>query len=199
MGLIMDNATNLGNKKQNVGMLCIFFAVFLQCLPLFCQKQMEEYQLKVLIVSRFFDFVTWPPDSMNNSDRFVIGIIGDTPILDHRQKFYERVKLPGRTIAIQKITDLDHVVDCQALIIAESESDRLNDIIALIERKPILSISDSEGFGEKGVLINLYRLGKNVKFEINYSAVKRSGLVFSSKLYKLARIIKRDSHENPQD
>jgi hypothetical protein len=160
---------------------------------------MEEYRLKVLIVSRFFDFVTWPPDSLNNTDRFIIGVIGDTPMLDHRQKFFERVKIPGRTIIIKTITDIDQVVDCHAVIIAETESKRLNDILALTGGKPILSISDSEGFGEKGVLINLYRLGKNVKFEINYAAVRRSGLVFSSKLYKLARIIRRDFNENPQN
>lgn len=195
----MDNATNVGNWKQIVRKAGIFFALSFLTLPLICQKQMEEYQLKALIVSRFFDFVTWPPNTENNSDQFVIGIIGDTPLLDHQEKFFERVKLPGRTVTIQKISDLDQVVHCQAVIIGESESKRLGDILALTQGKPILSISDAEGFGEKGVLINLYRLGKTVKFEINYSSVRKSGLVFSSKLFKLARIINRDIHENPQN
>jgi hypothetical protein len=198
MGLIMDNAINGVNRQQTVVKLSTLFALLLLLvLPLLCQKQMEEYQLKALIVSRFFDFVTWPPDIENNTDRFVIGVIGDTPILEHRQKIYERVKIPGRTIVIREITNIDRVVDCHALIIAGTESKRLSDILALTGGKPILSISDTEGFGEKGVLINLYRLGKNVKFEINYAAVRRSGLVFSSKLYKLARIIRRDFNENP--
>lgn len=194
----MDNAINGVNRQQTVVKLSTLFALLLLLvLPLLCQKQMEEYQLKALIVSRFFDFVTWPPDIENNTDRFVIGVIGDTPILEHRQKIYERVKIPGRTIVIRELTNIDRVVDCHALIIAGTESKRLSDILALTGGKPILSISDTEGFGEKGVLINLYRLGKNVKFEINYAAVRRSGLVFSSKLYKLARIIRRDFNENP--
>ena len=59
----------------------------------------------------------------------------------------------------------------------------------IIENKPILSIGDTQGFCERGVLINFYRLGKKLRFEINLPAVKKSGLTFRAQLIKLARRI----------
>jgi len=53
----------------------------------------------------------------------------------------------------------------------------------------VLTVSDSSGFAEKGVVINLYKSGIKTKFEINRNSARESGLKISSKLYKLARIV----------
>ncbi len=179
---------------RKIGMpLIIFLLVF----PLLSQPEskekvkMAEYPLKVKIISRFFSFVKWPADSGNTGDSslFVLGVVGKTPILEYERTFHKEVNLPEKKITIKKISELDQIKECHALIIAPTESNRLKEILSITGDKPILSIGDTEGFAEEGVLINLFREGKKVKFEINYGAVQKSGLVFSSKLYKLARII----------
>jgi len=55
--------------------------------------------------------------------------------------------------------------------------------------KPILTVGDTTGFAEKGVLINLYQEERLMQFEVNLPAVKRSKLTFSSKLLRLARLV----------
>ena len=50
-------------------------------------------------------------------------------------------------------------------------------------------MSESEGSGERGVLINFYREEDYLRFEINRGAVSRSGLRFSSNLLRLARLV----------
>jgi hypothetical protein len=179
---------------KRTGVLSIILLLFF---PIFSQPgsegrvKLEEYPLKALIISRFFNFVKWPAASGNTGDssHFVLGVFGKTPILEHEQTFYEEIELPEKKVTIKKISQLGQINECHALIIAPTESGRLKEILSITGDKPILSIGDTRGFAEEGVLINLYREGKKVKFEINYSAVKKSGLVFSSKLYKLARII----------
>jgi hypothetical protein len=146
--------------------------------------------LKALVISRFFEFVKWPANTTNDLNQFTIGIIGDSPILEHRVILDEKIKIPGKQVKIKYFNELDRIEACQALIISGTESYRLHEILNITGDKPILSIGDTWGFGEKGVLINLYETGTQIKFEINLPAVKRSGLTFSSKLYKLARIIK---------
>lgn len=181
-------------KIRKTGVLSI---IFLLTFPLFSQLEgegrvkMEEYPLKALIISRFFNFVKWPAASGNagDSSHFVLGIFGKTPILEHEQTFYKEINLSEKKVTIKKISELGQINECHVLIIAPTESWRLKEILAITGDKPILSIGDTRGFAEEGVLINLYREGNKVKFEINYSAVKKSGLVFSSKLYKLAKII----------
>lgn len=192
--------TNENCKVPGVlGKLGILILVLLLVFPLFSQVKkaeqplrMEEYPLKIWIISRFLDFVKWPPGSETNqgSGQFVVGIIGNTAMLEFKKIFHEKIRLPGKTLIIKKCTDPEEIEGCHVLIIGGSESNRLAGILAITENKPVLSIGDTGGFGKKGVLINLYKSGRKVKFEINFTAVQKSGLIFSSKLYKLARIIK---------
>lgn len=181
------------------GKISSLFLVTLLVFPLYGQvkkngqpKQMEEFPLKVLIISRFLDFIKWPPGAGTNggAGEFVVGIIGDTPMSGYKKLFYEKIRLPGKTLVVKDVTTIEEIEGCEVLIIGNSESDRLEKILAVTETKPILSIGDTEGFGKKGVLINLYTSDRKVKFEINLPSVKKSGLNFSSKLYKLARIIR---------
>lgn len=169
----------------------IAILLLLLVIPLYNQVRMEEYPLKALIISRFFDFIKWPNGREENGklSQFVIGFIGNSPMVDYKNKFTEKIRTPGIKLVFKSLTDIEHIGECNVVIIGENQSDRLKEILALTDGKPILTIGDTEGFGEKGVLINLYLSGKKVKFEINLPAVKRSGLIFSSKLYKLARII----------
>ena len=49
-----------------------------------------------------------------------------------------------------------------------------------------------EGFAERGVLINFFVAEKQVRFEINDAAAQSSGLEFSSKLLRVARLVGTD-------
>lgn len=180
-----------GSVHWIFGKTRIVIVFLLLVFPLYNQVKMEEHPLKVLIISRFFDFIKWPNGNEGNGapSQFVIGFIGNTPMVEYKKKFTEKIRTPGKKLVFKNLNGLEQVGECNAVIIGENQSGKLMDILALTDRKPILTIGDAEGFGEKGVLINLYLSGKKVKFEINLPAVKRSGLIFSSKLYKLARII----------
>ncbi len=188
MYITNDNCSVFGIS----GKTGILFILFLLAFPLHSQIKMEEYPLKTLIISRFFEFVKWPPKPGNSRapDEIVMGIIGETPIREHKRGLYEKIRVPGKKLIIKELSRLDDIKDCHAILIGGSESKRLDEILAVTRNKPILSIGDTEGFGKRGVLINLYKSGKNVKFEINITAVQKTGLNFRSKLYKLARIIR---------
>ncbi len=87
------------------------------------------------------------------------------------------------------MSDVDSIPGCHILFIGKVSEDDLSDILAFTEHRPIVTISDTEGFAEEGVLINLYRDGNRLGFEINESAVRESGLAMSYSLLNLARIV----------
>ena len=62
-------------------------------------------------------------------------------------------------------------------------------ILSHTDSKPILTIGDTNGYAAAGVLINFYTSGETVRFEMNESAIERSGLKVSARLLKLARIV----------
>jgi hypothetical protein len=176
-------------KKLNALLLCLLL-VF----PLLCQQKkavkVEEYQLKIAMIKRFFDFIKWPTvPGHPDPGKFVIGIVGDTPLSDYLETLSDQPIIPDKKVIFKAISDLSQVRECHVLIIGNIDAERLKEILTVTGDLPILSISETEGFAEIGVLINLFKIDNNVKFEINYQSVKRSGLVFSSKLYKLAKLI----------
>ncbi len=53
----------------------------------------------------------------------------------------------------------------------------------------VLTIGNTLGFAQRGVIINFYLEDQKVRFEINVDAAKREKLTISSQLLKLARIV----------
>jgi hypothetical protein len=150
-----------------------------------------EYQLKAEFIERFTRFVDWPQDANGEGGRaaFVIGVVGESAIYDHLADIVGQRKIKGRQAELLTVTDLDQVAKCDLVFIAPAASEQLPTILSRTEGLAILTVSDSEGFGERGVLINLFREGEYLRFEINRNAVSRSGLRFSSNLLRLARLV----------
>ena len=153
--------------------------------------QDREYQMKAVFLDKFTHFVRWPATSVvaDTSVPFVVGVIGDSPFGSTLEKIYAERRIKDKAVDIRYLTDLDEISKCNLLFIAHSAADRLSGIVAQTRHKPILTVSDTEGFAVRGVLINLYRHEGKVKFEINERAVHDSGLTFSYLLLNLARIV----------
>jgi YfiR/HmsC-like len=149
-------------------------------------EQVPEYELKAEFLSRFTNFIDWPPSS--DGRPFTIGVIGRNPFNGYLGKLAAR-RIKNRPVSIRYITELPQIDGCDIVFICGSEKQRLAAILARTDSRPILTVADSGGFAEAGVLINFYSTADTVRFEINESAVDRSGLKVSSKLFKLAKVV----------
>ena len=78
---------------------------------------------------------------------------------------------------------------CQILFISRSERERLPQILAAVKGSPVLTVGDTKGFVDEGVIINFILEGSKVRFEINTESADRAGLRISSKLLQLAKRI----------
>lgn len=152
-----------------------------------------EPAVKAEFIDRFTSFIEWPAETFPTDDSpFVIGVTGDHPVAAHLRRMAEERTIKGRQILIRKLNSLDDLDGCHVVFIAGRTEAELSDILARTSTKPILTIADTPGFAQRGVLINLYRERKRVRFEINRDAAKRSGLKLSAKLLKLAKIVRQE-------
>ncbi len=152
--------------------------------------QDREYRMKAVFLDKFTHFVQWPAQAVGDtSSTFVIGVIGDSPFGTVLEQIYAERKVKDKPVDIRYLTTLNEITECHLLFIAQSAADQLPDIIARTRGRPILTVSDTDGFAARSVLINLYKDSGKVKFEINESAVHTSGLTFSYMLLNLARIV----------
>lgn len=156
-----------------------------------CFGQESEYQIKAVFLEQFTRFIEWPNSSSvsDTSKPFIIAVIGENPFSSILEKTYDNQKIKNKKVEIRYISSPKEINDIHILFISSSAEKILTSILNRTINKPILTISDTEGFAEKNVLINFYLSGDKIKFEINEKAVHESGLVVSYILFNLAKIV----------
>jgi len=95
----------------------------------------------------------------------------------------------SRKLTVMRTDSLARPAGCQVLFISRSERERVPQILAAVKGSPVLTVGDTKGFADDGVIINFVLEGSKVRFEINTDSADRAGLKISSKLLQLAKRI----------
>jgi len=148
----------------------------------------SEYDLKSSIIYRICKHTKWPtpPDE---SKPFIISILGKIPG-GAEIKIPPELTMDKRKIRVRKITQLTEINGSSVLFIASSEAPRLADILEYTHGKPILTVGDTRGFAQRGVMINFYIQNDMVRFEINYEAGKDASLQLHFQLSSIGKVVK---------
>ena len=150
-------------------------------------RDQPEYQIKASFVMILAEYVSWPWTAGGRS--LVLGILGaaaDAPLRDS-SLFARGVK--GRPLELRYFDNPKDCEGCDIVFICESEASRLPELLTRLRSRPILTIGDSPGLAQRGVMINLFREGPRVQFEINLAALRASGLDIRSNVLKLAKMV----------
>jgi hypothetical protein len=171
--------TSGAHRTPFVVLLCLLVA------PALGLAQVPEYQLKAEFIERFTRFIDWPDAPADDPHApFVIGLFGGNPFGN-----YLAGTMKGRPVKVHEISDPSEAASVHVLFICASGRRSVKRILAETATRPVLTIGDSQGLAEQGVLINFYSVEDKIAFEINDAAARRSGLKVSSRLLKLARIV----------
>eukprot|EP00831_Metopus_contortus_P057542 TRINITY_DN49923_c0_g1_i1.p1 TRINITY_DN49923_c0_g1~~TRINITY_DN49923_c0_g1_i1.p1 ORF type:complete len:198 (+),score=17.50 TRINITY_DN49923_c0_g1_i1:382-975(+) len=155
------------------------------------QSKQHEYLLKSVFMERFTHFVQWPePFSEKNKDQhFIIGVIGPNPFGDILNTVFSRHTIKGKPVDIRLLNTPADIAKCNMLFIGKTDSQSLSNILHYARKFPVLTISDTKAYANKGVHINMYVENKQIRFEINNNSALASKLNISYLLLKLARIV----------
>ncbi len=150
----------------------------------------KEYALKSAFVLHVANFVDWPQNSKVNDKTkdFVIGIYGDNPFDNTLKEAINAKKkeIKGKKITVKVITQLDEIGTADILFISSSEKYNLSKVLKRTENYSILTIGDTKGYAERGVMINIFISGSYLAFNVNTPAYKQANLYISSKLLSRA-------------
>ncbi len=153
------------------------------------RSQSREYEVKAAFLYNFLKFVEWPDDNDARTVRVInICIFGDDPF-GNAFDFIQNETIGNRKLAVKHVGTYRHIDDCQVLFISSSEKEDIKHLLRTVKGSNILTVGDTEGFAQKGVMINFYIEQNKVRFEINLHSLRSSGLNVSSKVMHLARII----------
>ena len=147
--------------------------------------------VKAAILGKLVSFVEWPENSAvaDSSGPFIIGIVGENGLGVALEKVYAKETISGKEVEIRVVDDTAEYRECHLLYVAPMMKDNLSDIVDFAHDMPILTVSDTDGFGESGILVNLYLENNKVRFEINDWALKNTPLTLSHHLMKASRLV----------
>ena len=153
------------------------------------QEAQPEYALKARFLLQFPEFVVWPSEVglTDPSKPFVVLVLGASPFEKHLDETVASRKVKGHPVKLIYSSDLAALDACEMVFICASEKGRLKEIAARIGHRPVLTVGDTEGFGKKGVMINLTIEEELPRFEINLGAARWNNLGISAQLLSLAR------------
>lgn len=153
-------------------------------------KAAQEYEVKAAFLYNFTKFVEWPAEAFKDAQSpLAICVFGKDPFGEALDLLTGKTT-GNRKIVIKRLTRLEDVEHCHLLFICISERERLPDILKTVEARKVLTVGDMMGFTEAGGAVNLVTSGNKITIEINADAAEKASLKISSKLLKLARIIR---------
>ena len=151
----------------------------------------REYMIKAGFLYNFAKFVEWPKEVFENTTApLIIGIYGKDLFGSSFEQTINTKTVQGRGLLIKRFKTLDELTVCHILFINPSEKEHFSEIMNKLMGSHVLTVSETERFAERGGIINFIKDGNNVRFEINLDAAEKNGLKISSRLLKLAKIIR---------
>jgi hypothetical protein len=163
-----------------------FFAVFAGAfLPVLAQEAVREYQVKAAFLFNFAKFVEWPPPATGT---FTICLAGD-PFGSFLENTIRGENLQGRPLAVRRLAAADNARSCQMIFFSESEA-RTAQILAALGTAPVLTVGEHADFITDGGMIRFTENARRIQFEINPDAAERHSLKISSRLLRLASIVR---------
>ena len=144
------------------------------------QAPRPELAIKSEFVLRFPEFVEWPTPA---TDRRPLSLCL-SPAHPFGQNVKDSVSAQprARRIVVHELRDRESVRTCDVIYVAPADLSILDETADL----PILTVGDQPNFCQRGGIINLLVIDGRVRFEIDLSRAKRSGLKMDSQLLRLA-------------
>jgi len=152
-----------------------------------------DYQVKAAYLYNFGRFVEWPSEAAaTKANAFTVCILGQDPFGAHLDTILAGETIGGRHVVAKRISSPQESVRCQILFVGSTEGNRLGNIIDILDKEAVLTVSDMAEFSQRGGMIQFVPEGNRVRFEVNLAATQRAHLTLSSELLKVATSVRRN-------
>ena len=162
-------------------------------LPAYAQTPLpdpeREYALKSVFLYNFCRFIGWPEKAFASpTEPLIIGVIGQDPFGSLLEEAVQGESIGSRPIRIEHYREPREAARCHLLFISRSEMPRLNQILAAVAGRAVVTVGETDLFLERGGMIALTTEQNRVRLRINPNKLRAASLDVSSKLLRVADI-----------
>lgn len=149
-------------------------------------------QVKSAFVYNIAKFVTWPESVyVKRPDTFNLCFLQRNSFQGGTQTI-EGKTIQQRSIRTQVLQDQSELSHCDLLLLQGGQLDQIDWNLNRSGVLVMADLTDHPSMQDKahpGVIVNLYRRGKSIGFEVSLKQAERAHLRLSSQLLKLAKIL----------
>jgi hypothetical protein len=146
----------------------------------------EEHDAKAAFIFKLVNFVQWPGDA---SGDLVIGFVGADSTGDSLQRQAYGKPVNGRRVVVRHLTRDGDLKACQVVFLGASEGKNPASVLERLRGGNVLTVGETDGFSQRGGMVNLLLTEGRIRFEVNPQAAGRARLQISSRLLSLATIV----------
>lgn len=154
------------------------------------ERSAREFQVKAAFLFHFAQFTEWPADAFPRGDSpLVIAVIGKgDPFGGALERAVRDKRIGGHPIVVAHYDSPISLAPCHVLFVCDDEAEATDQVLQKAGGAT-LTVSDLDGFTDRGGLVRFFPEDNKVRFEINLEGVRHSRVRMSAKLLKLAKIV----------
>jgi hypothetical protein len=165
------------------------FAIFFAICAVSAQDTPVEYRVKAAFLFNFAKFVEWPAQAFQAQDTaFTICLAGD-PFRGELDKTIQGEVWNGRRLLVKRIESGSEVRGCHLVYLSRVVAAQ-REILSAAANAPILTVGETDDFITAGGIIRFTENARRIRFEINPDAADKASLRVSSRLLRLADIVR---------
>lgn len=172
----------IAGARLTAALLC---ALLLPSTLLPGQLKPSEYAVKAAYLLNFGKFMRVSPGAEPNAGSFNICVIGEDPFGRSLEEITANEQIDGRPVRVIRQEKPDPQA-CAIAYIGVSDDRRMEQDLEALRDSDTLTVSDEPGFLQHGGMVQFLLVSDHVRFSINLEPVRRTHLILSSDLLRIA-------------
>jgi hypothetical protein len=150
-------------------------------------QERSTHEIYAAMLYNFIKYVQWPDEGA--AGEFVVGVIGDDQVYNTLKQWYDGKPKGSKKYIIKKLSSSAEASVCHVVFLGKTKVREFENIKNSVTGRPVLTVTDGHGLGEKGSCINFKVVDGKLKFELNQGVVADSNLKVSGQLSSMAILI----------
>ena len=139
---------------------------------------------QTLFIYNFSRLIEWPANYRTGN--FVIGILGQSEVANELEAYTKGKKVGTQNIEIIRYKAPSEIQNCHILFVPFSRTKQVSEVLAVMNGKSTLIITEKSGALDEGSAINFVILEDKMRFELKPENANKFGIKFSSKLAEMS-------------
>ncbi len=175
------------SPRQTALLCCLLLALTGLCRSGggYAEERYSAASVEAVYLYRFTGYVAWPAEAMAHPS-FAIAVLGDDEVAEALTRVIKDRSIGKLPATVRRARSVRDVGDAQMVYIGEAYRGDLHELIASLQRHPVLIVTDEADALGAGSMVNFVIADGKVRFEVSLTSATRAGLKISSQLLAVA-------------